>query len=103
MNLWDNTGRLTVPGSFIPVLTSGSGAAYFNTISQTSDQTLAAGQMLPNAPLNYDNMMFTRQYLAARLSPSNTAYSHVYTTYDTWLTPAARKCRVAGRCRRTMC
>lgn len=84
LNVFDNTGRLASPGSFDPVLTSGSGATYFSTISQTSDQPLSAGQVLPNAPLSYDNVAFTRQYLAARLSGSNTAYSHAYATYDAW-------------------
>ena len=84
LNLFSNTGQLASPGSFDPLLTSGSGATYFSTISQTSDQALAAGQALPNAPLAYDNVSYTRQYLAARLSGSNTAYSHAYATYDAW-------------------
>ena len=91
MNLWTNPSKLSVAGSFIPILTSGSGAPYFNTISQTSDQTLASGQTLPNAPLNYDNVMFTRQYLAARLSGSNTSYSHAYATYDAWFNAGSQE------------
>ncbi len=83
MNLWSGS-NLVVAGSFTPILISGSGMAYFNTISQTSDQTLSANQTLPNVPLSYDNVSFTRQYLAARLSVSNTAYSHAYSTYDAW-------------------
>jgi len=84
LNVWDSTGRLAVPGSFDPLVISGSGATYFSSISQTSDQALSAGQTLPTPPLGYDNVGYTRQYLAARLSPSNTAYSHKHATYDTW-------------------
>ena len=84
LNVWDNTGKLASPGSFDPLLISSSGATYFNSISQTSDQTLLAGQTLATPPLGYDNISYTRQYLAARLSASNTAYSHAYATYDTW-------------------
>lgn len=84
LNLFDNTGRLAAPGSFDPILTSAKGTTYFNTISQTSDQTLSAGQTLPNAPLSSDDAFYTRKYLAARMSPSNTSYSHAYTTYDAW-------------------
>lgn len=84
LNVWDNTGKLASAGSFDPLLISGSGATYFNSISQTSDQTLSAGQTLPTPPLGYDNIGYTRQYLAARLAQSNTAYSHAYATYDTW-------------------
>lgn len=83
-NVWDSTGKLAVPGSFDPLLTSGSGATYFSSIPQTSDQTLSAGQTLATPPLGYDNVSYTRQYLAARLSVSNTAFSHTYATYDTW-------------------
>ena len=84
LNVWDNTGKLASPGSFDPLLISGSGATYFNSISQTSDQTLSAGQTLPTPPLGYDNISYTRQYLAARLSASDTAFSHTYATYDAW-------------------
>lgn len=84
LNVWDNTGKLAAPGSFDPLLTSGGNATYFDTISRTSDQTFSAGQTLPTPPLGYDNVGFTRQYLAARMSGSNTAYSHKYATYDPW-------------------
>ena len=86
LNVWDNTGKLASPGSFDPLLTSGGSATYFDTISQTSDQTLSAGQTLPTPPLGYDNVGFTRQYLAARLSGSNVIYSHRYAAYDPWFT-----------------
>ena len=89
LNVWDNTGKLASPGSFDPILISGSGATYFNSIAQTSDQTLSAGQTLPTPPLGFDNVGFTRQYLAARMSVSNTAYSHAYATYDTWFAPGS--------------
>lgn len=84
LNLWDGTGKLTVPGSFDPLLTSGGTASYFNMINQVSDQTLYAGQTLMTPALGFDNADQTRQSLAARLSVSNTAYSHTYKTYDTW-------------------
>ena len=84
LNIWDNTGRLVSAGSFDPLLTSGGTATYFDTIQKTSDQALSTGQALATPPLGYDNTGLTRQYLAARLSVSNTAYSHAYTTYDTW-------------------
>ena len=83
MNLWDTNSNLKAPGSFDPLATSAT-AAYFDTIRQTSDQSLTAGQTLATPPLNYDNITYTRQYLAARLSVSNTAYSHTYATYDSW-------------------
>ncbi len=84
LNVWDRGGNLAVPGSFDPLLISGGGATYFDTIRQPSDQTLSAGQTLPTPPLSYDSTYYTRQYLAARLSGSNTAFSHADATYDTW-------------------
>ncbi len=84
LNLWDQSGKLVVPGSFDPLLTSGTGASYFDTIRQTSDQAVSAGQVFQTPPLPYDDANYTRQYLAARLSPSNTAYSHAYVAYDAW-------------------
>lgn len=85
LNVWSNsTGNLIQPGNFDPLLISGAGAIYGDTIRQTSDQTLSAGQALPTAPPPLNGTDTTRQYLAARLSPSNTAYSHKYATYDTW-------------------
>ena len=84
LNVWDNTGKLAQAGSFDPLTTSAAGATYFNTIKQTSDQALSAGQTLTTVPLSYDNISFTRQYVAARLSPSNTAFTHTSATYDAW-------------------
>lgn len=85
LNVWDTgTGNLSATGDFDPLLISGSGAAYFETIQKTSDQTLSAGQTLPTAPPPLNGITTTRQYVSARLSASNTAYSHAYATYDTW-------------------
>ena len=84
MNVWDSNGNLKQAGSFVPILLSGGGTSYFNTISTTTDQTLSANQPLPNVTLAYDNVSYTRQYLAARLSPSNTTFSHSFTNYDAW-------------------
>ena len=89
LNVWDNTGKLASAGSFDPLLISGGGTTYFSSISQTSDQTISAGQTFPTPPLGYDNISYTRQYLAARMSGSNTAFSHAYSTYDTWFTPSS--------------
>ena len=84
MNVWDSTGNLKQAGSFVPILLSGSGTSYFDSIRMTTDQTLSANQSLLNVTLAYDNVSYTRQYLAARLSASNTTFSHTYTTYDAW-------------------
>ena len=85
LRVWDNTGNLVQAGSFVPLLLSSIGTSYFDSIRLTTDQPLAVSQVLPNVALSYDNVVLTRQYLAARLSPSNTAYSHTYATYDLWL------------------
>jgi len=85
LNVWDNNGNLAPPGNFVPLLTSGTGATYFDTIPQVSDQALSVGQVLPTAPLAYDNVFYTRQFLAARLSRTNTVYGHQYATYDAWV------------------
>lgn len=91
LNLWDSTGRLVVRGSFDPILTSGTGATYFDTIRQTSDQAISAGQAFQTPPLSFDNAGYTRQYLAARLSGSDTAYGHAFATYDSWFGAGARE------------
>lgn len=85
MRVWDSTGKLVQAGSFVPLLLSSVGTSYFDSIKMTTDQPLSYSQILPNVGLPYDNVSFTRLYLAARLSPSNTAYSHTYPTYDLWL------------------
>ena len=84
LNGFDSTGTLAVRGSFDPLMISAKGVAYFSTISQTSDQTLSAGQVISSTTVQFDNTFYTRQYLLARMSGSNTAYSHKYATYDTW-------------------
>jgi hypothetical protein len=87
LNLWDNTGKLSVPGSFDPLMISGTGTGYQQTIGQLSDQVLSAGQALSTPPLPYDNTGLTRQGIAARLAPSNTQFnnpSYPAVTYDTW-------------------
>ena len=87
LNVWSNsTGNLTATGNFDPLLISGSGATYLETIRQTSSQTISAGQTLQTAPPPLNGIDNTRLYVAARLSQSNTAYSHAYATYDTWFT-----------------
>jgi len=85
LNVWSNsTGNLIQPGNFDPLLISGTGAIYGDTIRQTSDQTLSAGQVLPTAPPPSNGTDTTRLNVNARMAPSNTAYSHKYATYDTW-------------------
>ena len=84
LNLWDPTGKLSVPGSFDPLLISGSGAGYQNTIRQLSDQALSAGQALTTPPLPYDNSGLTQAGIAARLAPTNTQFTHLSATYDAW-------------------
>ncbi|MGI4788008.1 MAG: pilus assembly protein TadG-related protein [Janthinobacterium lividum] len=84
LNLWDTTGKLSVNGSFDPLVTSGIGAGYQNTIRQLSDQALSAGQMLTTTPLAYDNAGLTQAGIAARLAPSNTQFTHLSATYDAW-------------------
>ena len=86
LNGFDSMGALAVHGSFDPLLISAKGVPYFSTISQASDQILSAGQPIPSTTLAYDNTFYTRQYLLARMSGSNTAYSHKYATYDAWFT-----------------
>ena len=84
LNIWDNTGKLAVPGNFDPLLISGGGATYFDTIRQTSDQAITAGQTLPTAPPPLNGIPTTRQSVAVRLSPTNTTFNHAFATYDTW-------------------
>ena len=84
LNVWDGSSNLVQRGSFDPVLLSGTGSTYFDSIRQTTDQALMAGQVLPTPPLAYDNVFYTRQYLAARIAPSNTAFTHRAATYDAW-------------------
>ncbi len=84
LNVWDGSGNLAQRGSFDPVLLSDKGSTYFDSIRQTTDQSLMAGQTLSTPPLSYDNVSFTRQYLAARLAPSNTQFTHRSATYDAW-------------------
>lgn len=87
LNLWDTAGNLRVPGSFDPLLISGTGAGYRDTIGQMSDQPLSAGQVFSTPPLIYDKTALTREGIAARLAPSNTQFrniSYPVVTYDTW-------------------
>lgn len=87
LNLWDSAGTLRVPGSFDPLLISGTGAGYRDTIGQMSDQPLSAGQVFSTPPLIYDKTALTREGIAARLAPSNTQFrniSYPVVTYDTW-------------------
>ena len=84
LNLWDTTGKLSVAGSFDPLMTSGTGAGYQNTIRQLSDQPLSAGQALSTPPLPYDNAGLTQAGIAARLAPTNTQFTHLSATYDAW-------------------
>jgi hypothetical protein len=84
LNEWDTTGTLKVPGSFDPLLISGTGAGYQSTILHLSDQPLSAGQALSTPPLAYDNATLTQQGIAARLAPSNTQFTHTATSYDAW-------------------
>lgn len=84
MNVWTSKTTLYQAGSFVPMLLSGSSTSYFDSIRMTTDQTLSVNQQLPNVDLYHDNVAGTRQYLAARLAPSNTAFSHAFATYDTW-------------------
>ncbi len=84
LNLWDPTGKLSVAGSFDPLLISGTGAGYQGTILHLSDQPLSAGQALSTPPLAFDNTALTRAGIAARLAPSNTQFTHASGTYDAW-------------------
>lgn len=89
MNVWSSPSSLALAGSFVPMQLSSVGTSYFDSIRMTTDQTLSVNQLLPNAALGSDNVAFTRQYLSARLSTSNTVYSHAYTSYDTWFNGGA--------------
>ena len=84
LNVWDGSSNLVQRGSFDPVLLSDKGSTYFDSIRQTTDQSLMAGQTLSTPALQYDNIFYTRQYLAARLAPSNTQFTHRSATYDAW-------------------
>ena len=84
LNLWDPTGKLSVAGSFDPLLLSGAGAGYQNTIYGKSDQALSAGQALSTPPLAFDNSALTQAGVAARLAPTNTQFTHAATSYDAW-------------------
>ena len=91
LDVWTMPSKLVQAGSFIPVNLSSTGTSYFDTVRMTTDQTLSANQTLLNAPPSSDNVALTRQYLAARLSPSNTVYSHSYSTYDAWFSGGGRE------------
>ena len=84
LNVWDQNSNLAQRGSFDPVLLSDRGSTYFDSIRQTAAGPLIAGQALPTPPLAYDSVFYTRQYLAARLAPSNTQFTHGSATYDAW-------------------
>ncbi len=84
LNLWDTTGKLTVAGSFDPLMLSGTGAGYQSTILHLSDQSLSAAQTLATTALAYDNTALTRAGISARLAPSNTQFTHLSATYDAW-------------------
>jgi len=84
LNIWNAAGNLPHQGSFDPLQTSGTGALYLSTMYKTSDQMLSVGQALTTVAYTYDNSTLTQQGVAARLSPSNTSYTHSYTTYDAW-------------------
>ena len=87
LNLWDSTGKLSVAGSFDPLMISGTGAGYQSTILHLSDQSLSAGQALTTTALAYDNTALTRAGISARLAPSSTQFknpSSPVVTYDTW-------------------
>jgi len=86
INLWDNTGKLSMAGSFDPLMTSSTNLSYLTTIGRLSDQPLSAGQALSTPPLAFDDTRLTRQGISARLAPSNTQFTHSSTTYDTWFT-----------------
>ena len=85
INLWNSSGTLSVPGSFDPLLISGTGAGYQNTIYQLSDQPLSAGLGLMTPALAYDNAALTQAGIAARLAPSNTQFTHTAATYAAWV------------------
>ncbi len=84
LNLWDGTGKLTVAGSFDPLMISGKGAGYQSTILHLSDQALSANQALTTTAVAYDNTALTRAGISARLAPSNTQFTHLSATYDAW-------------------
>lgn len=84
LNLWDPMGKLTVAGSFDPLMISGTGAGYQSTILHLSDQSLSAGQALTTTTVAYDNTALTRAGISARLAPSNTQFTHLSATYDAW-------------------
>lgn len=88
LNVWDKDNNLAQRGSFDPVLLSDKGSTYFDSIRQTTDGSLMAGQTLPTPPLAYDNVFYTRQYLAARLAPTNAQFTHRSATYDAWFSGA---------------
>ena len=84
LNLWDQTGKLSVAGSFDPLMISGVGAGYQSTILRLSDQSLSANQALLTTTVAYDNTALTRAGISARLAPSNTQFTHLSPTYDAW-------------------
>jgi len=84
LNVWDKNGNLAQRGSFNPVLLSDAAGSYFDSIRQTTGGPLMAGQSLSAVALKDDNIFFTRQYLAARLAPTNTQFTHRSATYDAW-------------------
>ena len=87
INLWDQTGKLSMAGSFDPLTISSTGVLYSTTIGRLSEQPLSVGQALSTAPLRPDNTVLTRQGITARLAPSNPQFknpSSAVVTYETW-------------------
>ena len=83
LNEWDGSGKLIVRGNCDPLITSSSGTSYPITIRSISDQSLSIGQSL-NTLNGSANMDQTNLGLAARLSPSNTQFTHRSATYNVW-------------------
>ena len=86
LNEWDiSSGNLIVRGNCDPLIISSSGKSsdYLNTIKGTSDQSLSVGQSLTTLT-GSTNMNLTNLGLAARLSPSNTQFTHLSSTYNAW-------------------
>lgn len=80
-NIWSH-GKLVAQGNFDPLLLEGN-QGYAAGINHRCDAPLAAGQTL--SPDSSATLRLTQTYLAARLSASNTQFTHTYSATPAYM------------------
>lgn len=82
LNVWNSHGTLVFAGNFDPLPLGGS-QNYQSSISSLSSGPLTNGQSL--TPLTTATISVTQTGLGARLSPSNTQFTHDYPTTPSYI------------------